>query len=272
MNASRGFTLVELLVAMVLINLILVATLSEVQIQSRTYIQESQMTSMEQNLRLATGMVADTLRVAGDGTPVTGLSAWIPWVAGFDANPKITTSGGLPATLSVARCSPQPVATLSGQAAAGVTVLSLASAVSGRTLDELLNTNRKRLVLIGNEHAHVIAVGGGSITIDSNPTLAGNQGLGRTYPAGAPLYRVDVSTFRVETNVTTGGSELRLDENQGAGADALALGISDLQIISVTPGKHYQISVTAESDRPSPMAGAILFRTLRADVTVRNAS
>ena len=268
---QRGTSLVELLVSMVLVALVVGAGMREFPIRTRAIDQEYLLVSMEQNLRQAAGMVSDPLRGAGDGVPKSNLATWIPWISGFSANPKITTVTGSPATISIARCSTQPVATLSATATTGAISISVTSNISGATLSSLFDTSTQRLVLIGRDNAHVTAVGSGTLTIDTNPTVALAQGLTHSYGPGTPVCRVDVVTFAIATDSTTGRPQLRMNENQGGGWSSVAEGITDLQITTVDPGKRFQIFLTAETERSISSTGATLFRTLRTDVTVRNA-
>ena len=269
-NDRGGFTLVELLVSLMIASVVLAGTIGMLANHTRAYSQQDLAWAMEQNLRVSMDMVTDTVRAAGDGVPTTNLPAWIPWVSAFDSNPKIT--GTDPATVSVARCSPLPVARLSAQAAAGATTIGIVSAVPGSGVAEQLDSSEKRLVLIGDsENAHITAVSGNSITIDTDPTTIGNQGLRETYAKGTPLCRVDVLTFAILTDPVTGLPRLGLDENHGDGAQPIAEGISNLQVTTVAQGTRYEISVTARSEKSDPMTHTMLTRTLHSAVTVRNA-
>ena len=213
--------------------------------------------------------MADWLRFAGDCVPTGNVAQWVPWVEGFDANPKV--AAGPPVMLSFAQCTPNPVATLTARAAIGATSLSVASAVAGAAVPDLLNAANKRLVLIdAAENAHVTLATSSSLTIDTDPTVVGNQGLHRSYPAGTPLCRVDVLSFSVQTDPTLHVPALMLDANDGLGAIPIADLITGFQVTTLSAGKHYELTMTATSELPDPMTGVSLTRTLRSDVTLRN--
>jgi prepilin-type N-terminal cleavage/methylation domain-containing protein len=256
-----GFTLIELLAALLIMSIVMVGVIGVFSSQNKTYIQQDLTLAMEENLRIAMAMVTDNLRTTGYGVPTTSLSSWVPWVSGFTSNPQVTQgSGSNPDTISVAACTSQSVATLSVTAASGATSLSLSS-----TAD--LDASNKRLIQIGSsENAHVISVSGSSITIDTNPSSSGNQGLSRAYLTGTPICRVNVSTFDIDTT----NKALRLNENKGAGAQPAVEGISDLQITTVTASQQYQVALTARTEKTDPITGTYLTRSLTSDVTLKN--
>lgn len=268
-RGPAGFTLLELLVSMFLASVLVAGLVQLMGSHNHRQIQQELSVATEQNVRIGMDLVADTLRAGGDGVPKTNLSAWIPWVIGFGANPRVV--GGPPDAISIARCSPQPVATLSVRAAKGATSLTVASAVPGLTISAQLDADKKRLIFVGDlENAHVTGIAGDVVSIDSDPTTAGAQGLEHAYPAGAPLCRVDVLTFGIRSNPTTGAPELYVDANQGLGARGIALGASDLRVTTVTAGRRYVIALTARATRLDPVTKTHLARSLRSDVLVRN--
>ncbi|MGH7857491.1 MAG: hypothetical protein ACREQY_09180, partial [Candidatus Binatia bacterium] len=227
--------------------------------------QQAESVALEENLRMGLGTVADELRRAGYGLPPILLSAWVPWVSGFTTNPRIVQgSGSNPDTLSVAGCTSTPVATLSASAAEDDKSLTLSS-TSG------LNATNRRLIRIADaENAHVKSVSGSSVTIDTDPGKSSNQGLSRGYPAGTPVCRVDVLTFDVATDASTGLPALRLNRNQGAGPEAAVEGITDFQVTTVESGRRYAIALTARSERNDPFLGSFLTRQMSTGVTLKN--
>ncbi len=265
---AAGFTLIEFLVALLLTSVVLIGAAGAFASHTRTHGQQDLAVSMEENLRMSMDILTDTLRTAGYGVPTTNLASWIPWVAGFTSNPKISTTN--PVSVAVAGCTQQPIATLSAGAIIGATTLSVSSSVVGSSPSSLLDTFAKSLILLdGSENARVTAVNGSSITIDTDPALAANQGLLRAYPAGAPICRVDVLTFRVYTDETTGVPWLGLDANQGGGSQPVAEGISSVTIAAVA-AKQYQATLTARSHSLDRVTRAYLTRALQSNVTLKN--
>jgi prepilin-type N-terminal cleavage/methylation domain-containing protein len=268
---QAGFTLTELIVALIPMSLVAAGAVGFFATHNRTYVQQDIAVSTQENLRAAMSMVTDTLRTAGCGVPKSNLGTWITWVAGFDNDPVLVDDGGAePDTLSVAACTPQPVARLSAAAAAGSTSIALASDYADATVGQLLNGTDKSLILIGDaQHARVVSVSGTTVTIDTDPTTNGAQGLTRAYVAGTPITRIDVTTFQVETDADTGLPWLRFNKHRGS-EDPAAEGISDLQVATLGAGAHYQLTLTARSESPDPVGGQVLTRSLSSDVRLRN--
>jgi type II secretory pathway pseudopilin PulG len=260
----------ELLVVVLLVGVVAAGMGSVFASQNRTYVQQDLHVAMEENLRLAMSAVTDSLRAAGCGVPPSDLSNWITWVAGFVEDPLVVTDGGAgPDTLSLAVCTP-PLAELTAAAAAGSTSLVVSSSVSGKLAADLLNTTDKGLIWIGDgDHARIRAASGGALTIDTDPTTAGNQGLLRSYPPGAPISRIDVLTFSIQTDVTVNLPVLHLDRQRGT-VESVADGISDLQVTTTAPGRQYRIALTGRSEKEDPVTGALLTRSLVSDITLRN--
>jgi Tfp pilus assembly protein PilW len=99
---QRGATLIELLAVLVPMSLVAAGAVGFFSAHSRTQLQQDASVAMEENLRAAMGMVADTLRTAGCGAPQSNLADWITWVPGFDNVPLIVSGGGeQPATISI---------------------------------------------------------------------------------------------------------------------------------------------------------------------------
>ena len=257
---SAGYGLMELLAAVLVLSVGMAAVVVAFAVQSRAYLRADTKATMEANLRLGMNMVTESLRNAKYGVPAANLSSWITWFSGFNSNPTITTNGSNPAVISVASATSQPVATLTAHVDAAATTLFVSSS-------SLLNTSALSLLLIGDsENALVTAVNSTQLTIDTNPLVAGNQGLARAYPSGTPVYRVDVVTFQV----ASGTSQLTRDDHQGGGAQAAVEGITNLQALTVTAGTQYDITLTARSPQLDAMTAQYLTNSLRSKVTLAN--
>jgi len=269
MRGQQGFSLISILAALAVASILAASAMRMLSTQTEVHIRQDLAMSMEQNLRVGLDQIGDALRGAGAATPKTALATWIPWVAGFTANPLVRTS---PTRIDVAACTDLPVVSLAAATAANATTLSLASEVAGQTVAELLDTASRRLITLNDtEFAHVVAVAGTSVTIDSNPNLAGNQGLSRPYPTGTTICRVDVTSFEIRYNLSLGRYELTRDRNQGVGPEPLADSIVAMDVTTVVAGKEYAVRLTGRSERADPMSGVDLERTLESSIRVRNA-
>jgi type II secretory pathway pseudopilin PulG len=259
-NANAGYGIVELLAAAMVLSIAMAAVVGVFGMQSRAYMRADTQATIDANLRVGMNMVTETLRNGKYGVPTSNLSSWVTWVPGFNSNPIITTNGSNPAVVSVASATSKPVATLTAHADAAATIIYVDT--SGQ-----LDASALRLLLIGDsENALVTGVNNTAITIDTNPLVSGNQGLARAYPAGTPVYRVDVITFQV----ATGTSQLQRDDHHGGGAQAAVENITNLQILTVTAGTQYDITLTASSPQADALTHHNLTNALRSRVTLAN--
>jgi Tfp pilus assembly protein PilW len=238
-------------------------------IQGRTHAREEQRLAMDENLRVAAAMIIDSLRNARYAAPAN-VSTWITWVSSMNANPKLTQSGSAstPDTISVAGCFKEPVATLSAQYLVGVTGTTLQVTPTG-TLSNDLDTGSKSLIRVGEgmtaDFATVTGASGSTINISA--ALA-NPHWGSTSSGGANICRVDVITYSVATDSATGVPRLMRDDNQGAGAQPVAEGISNMKITFT--GRKYTITLAGRSELRDPISGSWLTRNLQATVSLRN--
>jgi len=258
---QAGFSVIELLASVLILSIAMSGLAVVFGTYNRTYLEQDLRVGLEQNLRIGMDALTDALRSGGYGVPSASLSTWITWVPSFTGNPKLVKVTGSPDTISVARASSQAVATLSAHVDVGATTLSLSSASA---VDA---SSRSLLSIDGLENALVKSVSGTNVTIDTNPTTAGNQGLAHAYPAGTSVYRVDVLTFSVATDAT-GTSQLLRDAGQGAGAQAVADAINGLTI--TVAAKRYTITLSATSPTRDLRTGAYLTSSLTSAVSLRN--
>jgi prepilin-type N-terminal cleavage/methylation domain-containing protein len=271
MNDRRGYTFIEALVAMLIVSIVIASGVKMLAADIRLNSQQDELMATDQNLRVAMEALVDSLRSAGDGAPEENLSLWISWLDDdFSSNPRIIE--GDSDTLLVARCTPVSIAELDARADAGVTRLEVHGTQSDAALSATLDDGARRLILIDDrEHAFVTGVSTEQIAIDTDPTQTGNQGLDRSYPAGTPLCRVDVSEFGVQVDETTGETSLYRDDHQGDGPLAVAMGITDMQIVTVAAGRAYEIQLTGRSANLDLLRGTSIVRELTSEVNVRNA-
>jgi type II secretory pathway pseudopilin PulG len=267
--AIAGLSLVEMMIAIVVLSLVSIGVIGYYQSLRRAATTQELSTSVEDNLRLGLDILASSLRGAKYGVPSSGLSTWVDWVAGFTANPQLTEGpSGTPDTLTVASCTPMQVAELAADADADADLTTL-------TLEDShapINDSNRSLIYIGDEEsARITAVTGAQITIDTDLSTAGNQGLTRNYKVGTPICRVDVVTYSVSIPAGQPTGRLIRNDNQG-NAMPVADNIIDLQITQVTGGikPAYRITLTGRSSRKDPSTGSVVTRSLSTTVSPRN--
>src|SRR5260221_9525075 len=96
-SAAAGFTLLEMLVALLVMGVVIVSAIGTFSAQSQTFMRQDLAVATEENLRVGMDALADSLRNGAYGVPTANLPTWIPCVAGFTSNPKISTAS--PATV-----------------------------------------------------------------------------------------------------------------------------------------------------------------------------
>lgn len=260
---QRGLTIVEILIALLLVSILIAGVMSLYSLNRRVRMQEDIGANLESYLRVATSEIEHHFRNAGYGVPPSDTNLWLSWVGpGLNGNFRIIQgASGAPDTLLVAHCTLAPVTALSADASAGTTTISVGSAAPFNTFD------RSVLMLDVDQFARVTGISGSTLTIDTDPTLTGDQGLTQDLPSGTPICRTDVMGFSVNTTNNT----LTLDRYDLSGTqEIIASEIVDLQVAAAAGTNHFRISVDGQSTAPDPTTGAPIDRTATIQVAVRN--
>ena len=95
------------------------------------------------------------------------------------------------------------------------------------------------------ENAKVSAVSGNQLTVDTNPGLAGNQGLIRSHGQWSEVGKINVISYELFTSETP--VVLKRKENGGA-FEPVAADISNLQ--AAVNGKNTNLVLTARTAAP----------------------
>jgi len=244
---DNGFTLVELLIAMAIALIVITSISSAFIMQRKTYVVQEQIAEMTQNGRAAMDMLTSEIRMTGYGAPTSYISTWIDWVSvTMDSNPKIEDGGSGPDIIHMAACFDGSAGSLSAAASKGATSITLGSGEGSE-----FNTSKKKVININRiENAVVTGVSDDTLTIDTNPTTTGNQGLKNDYETGDPVSVVKVISYSIVQD-PDGTYILKRNENLGAGRQPLAENIVDLQITQ--SGDTIEINpLTAQTDKPDP--------------------
>lgn len=252
-----GFTLIEILVALVIAGIISTAIYNLYISQSRIYTQQEQVSDMQQNARVAMDIISRHIRMAGFGKP-----GWttINSTSGITYEIQVTDGGTNPDTLEIVGCIDAPPGTLASAAFSSDTTITLQSGEGSK-----FNTTTRSDIFIGDlENAKVTNVAGANLTIDTDPAQSGNQGLDNAYAVGTNVYLVKRVTYTISS------TSLRRNENTGAGAQQVAVNIEDLQVTYAKP--MVTVSITARTQgRASYYTGDGYRRmTLTSDIIARN--
>lgn len=264
-NQSRGFTLIELLIVLLLVGLALGVMGQIFLSQADAYKSQVRVVQRHQGLRAALEIIARDFRGAGypvlDPSFLASLSSWIPQAFIPKAPQTVipdgvytgTPGGNNPDSLSmlVVLSGETNPSGLSQAAQAGDTAIVL-SLNSSETNDQF---NLNDLLYLGKppELAQIKGISGNVLTIDTDPFLAGNQGLNRSHPAGTEVGEISYVSYAVfnDNNDPTmkyhepGIPVLKRKINAG-GFEPLAEGITDLKISREKP-ELLRLQLSADS-------------------------
>lgn len=266
---EKGFTLLELLIALALGTLIVISAFDIFLSERKARSAQDQLLEMEQNLRGGMDLLVKEVRMAGFGQPF-----WpsINGDTGINYTLRITDGGSNPDTLNMIGCFDEPSGSLAAAAVAGSTAITLQDATEAAKF----NTTTKKEIWIGDlENAKITAISGVTLTVDTDPYASGNQGLINSYPASAPGNPVNVYLVkRITYTVDTTGNKLTRNENAGEGGQPVASNMVNLQITQSNP--RATITLTARTRRGDPTHTDPVFgdgyrrRSLTMSIRVRN--
>lgn len=209
---DHGFSLIEGLVALTLLGLV-VGALGQIFLsQAATYKGQGRLVERQQGLRAALEIIARDCRSAGspvlDESFWSALSSWIPdsflpkAPLAVVPSGKLTVTGGGsgPDMLSLVIVIPgeNNPARVAAPVLAGETVVRL-DLTPSQTNDQY---NVGDLLYLGkpSEPAIITAISGSVLTIDTDPSLPGNQGWKKSYPAGTEAGEISLVSYAVFTD------------------------------------------------------------------------
>ena len=251
---SKGVTLIELLIALV-ISAILIAGIYRGFIhQQRTYATQEQVADMQQNVRIAISRMMREIRMAGfggvgnvlSGGGVNGFTTTInlPAVAPYDNS--ITVVGGF-----------DQVSTLAADAIAGQSLLTLTNATN--RFDGAANG----FISIGGTESNTVTGRAGKVlTLGSPLRLTHKVTDALEKPITVPVFKIEAITYLC--GVSDGKAVLQRNENTGGGPQPLANNIENIQF-------EYFDDANPPKQLVPPIAGVDLekIRMIRVTVTAR---
>jgi Tfp pilus assembly protein PilV len=241
LRAISGLSLIELLVALVMGSIGVMALISLLISQNRMYSVQDDSAEMQQSLRVAMERISRDLRMAGFCRP---------WWADVNGNSGLSYSVAAPSnTLSIVGCLDAPAATLNTASSANATTITLHSG-EGASFN---TTTKEDICIEGKENARITGIASNTLTVDRNPGGGATDGLLYAYPANSRVYIVKWITYSVDA----ANDVLRIDEHQGAGAQPVANYISDMQ--TSISGRLITVTLTATARKSDRTTG--LYRT-----------
>jgi type IV pilus assembly protein PilW len=262
---SKGVTLIELLIALV-ISGILIAALYRIFIsQQKTYTVQEQVVDMQQNVRVAITKMMKEIRMTGFGN-ITELLNLPGGVNGFtqaispESN-RITIVGGFK---QIRRDNGDPIEI----ASANGNQITLNYATDD--FDGLAH----RFISIGGMESNSVQSRAGAKIILENP-------LKLNHPVGTPIFKIQAVTYDI--GVSGGKAVLRRNENTGGGRQPMAENIETVQFVyfdgdgnpTMNPIaiRMIRVTVTAKTNMTDPEfkgGDGYRRRTVASNVQLRN--
>lgn len=261
----RGFTLVEVLVALTLLGVALGTVCQIFLSQADTYKTQARITQRQQRLRAALEIIARDFRSAGypvlDPSFLAGLTAWIPGsfipkvpqAVSLNGVATLTPGGNNPDSLSllIVLSGDTNPTTLSQGVLAGDTFIQLGL----NTSETIAQYNTSDLVYIGKppEVVQIDKISGSTLLIDTDPFQPGNQGLKRAYGPGTEVGEISLVSYAVFNDQNDPGGKyhdrgvpvLKRKINAG-GFQPLAEDITDLKVSPIKP-ELFRLQVSVET-------------------------
>jgi len=241
---SRGVTLVELLIALVISGILIAALFRIFITQQKTYTVQEQVVDMQQNVRAAISRMMREIRMTGFGNAIEVLD--LPGgVNGFTRaitpeDNRITIVGGLK---QIRRDNGDPIhiSSISGNQV----VLNYAT--------DNFDGAAHRYICVGGVESNVVQS-------RSGPTLTLAKPLKLNHAAGTPIFKVQAVTYDV--GPSGGKTVLRRNENTGGGRQPLAENIETVQFeyfdgdgnptANHTAIRMVRVTVTAKTNMSDP--------------------
>ncbi len=208
---DRGFTLVEMMVALVIAFLLVGWAFSTYLVHHRVFTTESQITEMQYEGGTALSVISRDVMESGFGVPDD------PNVNGVTSSVVISDSGdnGGPDSITLLG-GYRVVATLAGDVVPGMTTLT----VNWIGNPMVNTTDRSYISIEGLSFFTVTDVNNNVVTLSSP--------VDRFYPAGRPIYLVEDVTYFVSN-----GALLRASPTTNAAGEPVATNVDDFQCASL---------------------------------------
>ena len=243
-SKNKGVTLIELLIALVISSILIVALYRTFIGQQKTYIVQDQVVDMQQNVRVAINKMMREIRMAGFGSVGDVLVGG--GVNGFtdviipNAN-SITMVGGF-----------RQMSTLAANAAGGQNKITLKNATDASQFDGAIH--------------HYISIGGlesNTVTSRTGADLTLDQRLRVTHPMGTPVFKIHAITYGIRDDSGTPVLFRNLYSNTTSSQrETVAENIENVQF-------EYFDDANPPNQLALPIANPGIIRMVRVTVTAR---
>jgi len=253
---SKGVTLIELLIALV-ISAILIAGIYRTFIQQqKTYATQEQVADMQQNVRVAINRMMREIRMAGFGNVQDVLPVTFPKVGRTYpniVNPDLPAAGEFTIVSAIggsAALTAQP-----GDVVGVGALLPNQIQVSSLAEFDITKNIDRRYISIGGLESHFIT----AIPDVPNRVLTLNTDVNRFYKTDGTTLVYAIRAISYQIDSSSGRPILRRDENIGGNYQPMADNIEAIEFRNPdgsTPlnpnSMSMQVAVTARTDRPDP--------------------
>ncbi|MEW6381682.1 MAG: Ig-like domain-containing protein [bacterium] len=291
---KRGFTFVELMISMAVFMITLLAAFEVITSQKKTFQEEREMIGSSQSARASQDILLRELRSSGykvlEAAFLNNLSSWIasdylptyPQTVNLSSAscPIITQGNGSAPDMITLLMADARETKLLASASSSSTTITLDPNSPGYSASSKFRPND--IIRLGDhtEFARVVAVSGNTLAIDTNPSLAGYQGLAANYAGGAPVREINVITYTVineendpsHLHHTAGHPILKRKHNEADYVD-VAEDVENLQIIPAAfPNYRLQLitRTSAQSEYVDGSSDGYKRTELLADFRLRN--
>jgi hypothetical protein len=256
-RVEKALTILEVLIAILLGCLVGMVLYRMFYVQDRTYTIQSEVSEIQQNLRVAIEKISRDLTMAGFAQP--------PWTSingenGADFSAIKVTGSSI---LDIVGSFDGPQALLRLSAPSGSTEIELSTGGGSH----FNNSNKSDISIGGMENAKVTAKSGNTLTIDTDPYTPGIQGLKLDYADGTEVYLVKWKTYWVDTTDPK-QPVLRVNEHLGAGGQPLALFVAAMEI--AVSGRMVEVTIKGRSRNPDRTTGLYIEGHMNNKIVLRN--
>jgi prepilin-type N-terminal cleavage/methylation domain-containing protein len=243
---DKGFSLIELLIALVIMSF-LVASLYRIFVgQQKIYNVEDQVADMQQNVRVSISQMVRKIRTTGYGGNILGSFGNVNGFTNIITpvhNANNIGTGDDSITVIIA----DEVSTLTQNAAKGSSQLNLSNA------DSIFDTGTKKYLCLNGENNYLVQnVSGNTVTLAAP--------LAEDHLISEPVCLVKAITYKLQWDNTGPTMPVLVeDENTGVGNQVIAENIERLQF-------HYTLSDGTVTDSPATPGN---IRMVKVDMTAR---
>jgi prepilin-type N-terminal cleavage/methylation domain-containing protein len=267
--SQKGFTLVEVLIAFILLGIVVGALLNYFLSNQGVYNTQDLLNEMTQTLEISSNLLGREARAAGlnvklnsPGTMTSSFLAFVP--SGFYSGSPLTVSlstSDYPLKVTSGGTSTPDVITIVGLQYDNISPTSLASNYTSPSATIALNLTAAQtssgfsvgdIIYIGpgdsREYAQVKTVSSSKqLSIDADPLTNGTQGFANSYTQGTEVGKISVVTYAVITN------QLMRKQNGGS-FQPIADNIVNMKISQsvTTSGNQTTIRLTARASKADP--------------------